>query len=205
MTIPPKHLPAIALFVFPALALAGIDSGGGISSAGAIHNRSSIGDSFVTLATRAGTTYNHPGLIETIYPLTPSSVTDIDQNDLDDSWEVLHFGSIGVDPVADADHDGTSNLMEYLAATDPNNPSSAFRPQGSYTGRVFQMPIPTVSGRIYQIRVSNNLQNWTLQTTLIGDGSQQFFEFDEATITSGPLHGSTHPSSYFFQIQILIP
>jgi hypothetical protein len=95
--------------------------------------------------------------------------------------------------------------MEYLAGTNPNSALSVFRPQGAYNGGLFQMPVPTVSGRNYQIQVSLDLQNWTLQSTLIGDGTVQLFEFDETSITSGPLHSSSHPSNYFFRVQILIP
>ena len=46
---------------------------------------------------------------------------------------------------------------------------------------------------------------WTMQSSLTGDGTEQPFEFDETTITSGPLHSATYPSSFFFRVQILIP
>jgi hypothetical protein len=96
-------------------------------------------------------------------------------------------------------------LLEYLAGTDPNSAASVFRPQGTHTGGLFRMPVPTVSGRNYQIWASRDLENWTLQSTLAGNDTEQLFEFDESTITSGPLHSSSHPSSYFFRIQIVIP
>lgn len=111
------HLFSLAFLLVPSLASAGIDSGGGKSSAGAVYNHSSIGESFVTLVTQGGATHSHPGLIEVIYPVTPFSVTDTDNNGLADGWEMQHFGHTGVDPEADADQDGTSNLMEYLAGT----------------------------------------------------------------------------------------
>jgi len=47
---------------------------------------------------------------------------DSDHNGLPDAWEWEFFGHIGVDPNADPDQDGMSNLQEYLAGTNPNNP-----------------------------------------------------------------------------------
>ena len=196
---------AVLLLIVPDFTNAEIDSGGGVSTGGEFHSHSSIGSSFSTHITQAGSVQNHPGLIEIIYPLTPSSETDLDKNGLPDGWEIQYFGLPGIDPIADADLDGTSNLLEYLAGTNPNSELSVFRLHGSYFGGLFQILIPTVSGRNYQIWVSRDLQSWTLQNTLTGDGTARRFEFDETTITSGPLHSGSHPSNYFFRVQILIP
>jgi hypothetical protein len=46
---------------------------------------------------------------------------DSDSNGLPDAWERIYFGGIGVDPNADPDHDGVSNLQEYLAGTNPTD------------------------------------------------------------------------------------
>jgi hypothetical protein len=48
----------------------------------------------------------------------------LDTNGLPIAWELLNFGRTGIDPNADPDHDGMSNMQEYLAGTDPNNPDS---------------------------------------------------------------------------------
>ena len=204
MNVCPKCIIAFTILALPALAPAEIDSGGGKSSGGALFSHSSIGESFATPATQAVSYSNHPGLIEVLYPITPSSITDVNGNGLPDGWEIQYFGSLGVDPGADADHDGTNNLMEYLAGTHPIQSSSVFRPKGIYVDRIFQMPIQTVFGRNYQIWVSRNLIQWTLHRTLTGDDSEQLYEFDETLIESGPLYSATHPSSYFFRVQILM-
>jgi hypothetical protein len=203
MKIPATSLLPLALLVAPTFA--GIDSGGGQSSGGTTVNHGSIGESFATVTTLGCPTRNHPGLIEVLYPVAPPLLTDADGNGFPDAWEMQHFGQNGVDPDGDADHDGSSNRMEYLAGTDPTDPTCVFRPQGSYANGIFRMPLQTITGRSYQIWVTRDLKTWTLHATLTGDGNQQVFQFDETSVPPGPLHSDTHPSRYFFRIQILMP
>jgi hypothetical protein len=184
MNVRTSSLAFFAFLLSAHLVPAEIDSGGGKSSDGQLFNHSSIGSPFATFTTAGCPISNHPGLIEVLYPELPDSLTDSDSSGLPDAWEMQHFQHLGVDPTADEDHDGTTNLMEYLAGTDPNSSSCFFRPQGTYTGGIFQMPIQTISGRNYKIWVSRDLQQWTLQSTFSGNNSQQLFQFDETTIAS---------------------
>ena len=49
----------------------------------------------------------------------------LDANDLPIAWELTYFGATALDPNADPDHDGMSNLQEYLAGTNPTNAADA--------------------------------------------------------------------------------
>ena len=51
----------------------------------------------------------------------------LDANGLPIAWELQNFGQTGVDPSADPDHDGMSNMQEYLAGTNPNDAGSNLR------------------------------------------------------------------------------
>ena len=161
------------ILILPAVSIAEIDSGGGKSSDGFLYSHSSIGSPFATVATFSCSTINHPGLIEVLYPDPPDVELDSDGNGLPDAWELRYFGHIGVDPDADADNDGTSNLMEYLAGTNPRDSSCVFRPQGHFEEGIFQMPIKTATGRSYTIWASRDLNEWVLQETLTA--AQIFF------------------------------
>ena len=53
-----------------------------------------------------------------------SQPKDTDGNGLPDLWQMHYFGHLGVDPNADPDGDGLSNLQEYQQHTDPLNPQT---------------------------------------------------------------------------------
>ena len=46
---------------------------------------------------------------------------DTDQDGMEDSWEIAHFGSLEVQANGDPDADGISNLDEFLYGLDPSN------------------------------------------------------------------------------------
>ena len=52
--------------------------------------------------------------------------TDADQDNLPDQWEQLHFGALTHSAGQDSDGDGQINYIEYLAYTDPTNPTDLF-------------------------------------------------------------------------------
>jgi chitinase len=50
-----------------------------------------------------------------------TAIVDTDLNGLPDDWERTHFGNIGVNPNADPDGDGLTNLQEFQQGTNPND------------------------------------------------------------------------------------
>jgi hypothetical protein len=52
---------------------------------------------------------------------------DTDGNGLPDGFEATFFGTLGIDPNADPDGDGESNLSEYRSGTNPTDPNSVVR------------------------------------------------------------------------------
>jgi subtilisin family serine protease len=85
---------------------------------------------------------------------------DTDGNGLPDWWEQQFFGHLtGTDPNADPDHDGASNLAEYLAGTDPTSFNSALRltalRAADTNGVVLEWP--SVMGRYYRLLRATNL------------------------------------------------
>ena len=53
---------------------------------------------------------------------------DSDSNELPDWWELTYFGQLTeTDPNADADHDGATNLLEFLMDTNPLDSNSSLR------------------------------------------------------------------------------
>ena len=69
---------------------------------------------------------------------------------------ILHIGKN--EGSLDADGDGSSNLTEFRAGTDPANPASAFHlpPLTLASGNVL-VNLPTVNGHIYRIQYTNTL------------------------------------------------
>lgn len=182
----------------------GIDSGGGRSAVGALKNHSSIGSPIATSKTPVGTITSHSGLIEVLYAPGPVN-PDSDSDGMPDDWEAGNGLVVGVDDSSlDPDGDTNPNLLEWLAGTNPQDRSSSFRPAGSHDGTFYHLPLPTISGRTYQISISRNLADWLPYATLTGDDTTQVWTFDELAVPAGPFHSHHHPSAYFFRIEITV-
>ncbi len=124
---------------------------------------------------------------------------DANSNGIPDTWESEFFG-IPVSATSDNDHDGSSNLSEYIAGTSPIDPHSLFsigsvvrtQPAG------FTLRWDSVAGRSYRVMRSTSLSNnWTTISDLLpGTGGELSF-----TDTS-----SSAPKNFYrMQISISTP
>jgi hypothetical protein len=95
---------------------------------------------------------------------------DSDGDAIDDSWEVLNFGSTqAIDGSIDSDGDGTLDYFEYLFGTVPKNAASKgfqVRAEADPAGnsKIFRWEVLPrfVLGTDYKASISTNLGNWNL-------------------------------------------
>ena len=95
---------------------------------------------------------------------TLTVLADSNANHIADEWET-RYGFPLNDPTvpgADPDHDGMSNLQEYLAGTDPTNALSALRLDSITLGGVCAVRFGAVSNKSYSLQYKNALGdlNW---------------------------------------------
>ena len=91
---------------------------------------------------------------------------DSDRDGMADDWELAYFGDLSRDGAADFDGDGSTDLAEFRAGTNPADNSSVFR---AFT---LSTPDPAnglvvlwsaVSGRTYRVQYKNGIEDpdWT--------------------------------------------
>ena len=96
---------------------------------------------------------------------------------LPDEWELAH----GLNPdnpedaADDADHDGSTNLQEYLAGTDPRDPASALKLTVQRESEAVRLQFTSVAGRTYTVQCCDDLL----------DGIWEQLQVIEASPTNG--------------------
>jgi T5SS/PEP-CTERM-associated repeat protein len=84
---------------------------------------------------------------------------DSDEDGMDDAWEVQYFKG-DADPEDDPDHDGQSNLTEFIAGMDPTDPNSLFKvTETASSPDGFVIRWQSVSNRTYGIYWTGVLTN----------------------------------------------
>lgn len=100
-------------------------------------------------------------------------------------WQMDNFSTNEItgglaDETADVDEDGDSNLREYVAGTDPNDPLSRFILNQTVVNGGFRFSFDTAVGRIYQLFQNTNLVegSWSLVTNVTGTGASEILDTD---------------------------
>ncbi len=110
---------------------------------------------------------------------------DTDGNGLPDWWELKYFGVLtGTDPNADPDHDGASNLFEYLTGTNPTNASSYFHITRLTPGSPNKIFVYCAPGYFYTLERADDLAlGWTVVSnqTRISPASEGVLEMDDSS------------------------
>jgi len=97
---------------------------------------------------------------------------DSDNDGIHDGWEITHASDLTtMDAASDLDNDGSSDLSEYLAGTDPSDPTDYFRTISftQQTGNQYQLTWTSKPGKNYRIMKSTTLQagSWQPDTGII--------------------------------------
>jgi YD repeat-containing protein len=90
---------------------------------------------------------------------------DSDSDGMADTWEQFHFGNLLRNGSGDFDNDGFNDLNEFLAGTNPNNPSSVLRVLPNPTASAGSVTVEweAVASKTYRLQFKNSLSdtNWT--------------------------------------------
>lgn len=114
--------------------------------------------------------------------VSQSGFTDLDHDGIDDDWEIAAFGSTNQPANGDFDHDGFSNIDEFLAGTSPTNSQSRLCIVGeAVNGQQTSVTCQVAPYRYYQLSVSTNLTSSTWQalglvTNLQYSGNRVFID-----------------------------
>jgi len=127
---------------------------------------------------------------------------DADHNGLADAWEIRNFGHSGIDPNADPDGDGLSNLQEYLTGTNPNDSDSTLDitdlkvAPGGATASISWQSVPTRSYYIQTRPDVSSSSSWS-------DSGLGLIAPDGPSTTR--IIGETNAPRRFYRIQAVRP
>jgi hypothetical protein len=128
----------------------------------------------------------------TSYGIPNWTMGDTDGNGLPDWWELKYFSVLtGTPPQGDADHDGVSNLNEYLAGTNPTNAASYFHIVSVTRGSPTKIFVTCEPGKFYTLLCADDLAtNWATVTGQfrIPSSVEGVLEMDDASSDTNRLY-----------------
>jgi hypothetical protein len=119
-----------------------------------------------------------------------------------DAWQIEHFGFAGIDPGGDPDGDGTTNLTEYVAGTDPNDFNSVFEFSGVrlVTAEVTELKWAGAENRSYAVLRSSGLPPNGTGFSVIVENLSGTPPFNTLLVTNIPSAGP-----YFYRLRATLP
>jgi hypothetical protein len=127
----------------------------------------------------------------------------LDTNGLPIAWDLTYFGQTNVDANADPDHDGASNMQEYLAGTNPLDgtdnlrvTSFGFLPGGG-TAAITWRSVPTRLYRVLSTEAIDDPASWA-------DAGPGLLAPDPSGLTTSTLTNTT-AQQQFYRIQAVRP
>jgi hypothetical protein len=118
--------------------------------------------------------------------LTITPFEDGDGDGIEDNYEIVNgldrFSP--ADKFGDLDGDGQNNYAEYLAGTAANDPADVLRLKTwSVMGANYLSSFPSVTGKVYQLQSSLDLQTWTGLQNIQGTGADINLTVPQASLT----------------------
>lgn len=135
--------------------------------------------------------------------LASAAITDTDNDQMDDDWELLHFETTARDGTEDFDHDGANDLFEFRTGTNPQNAASLFRGELMFSGDPAQMPLilwPAAPGKSYRVQFKDALDDSAWQEL---DGNVSIF--GETGYATDPAPQTSHRFYRIILNEALVP
>ena len=103
-------------------------------------------------------------------------------------------------------HSAYSNIASVIysgGGISPGDPDSVYLSEFTVEGDITTISIETLSSRIYNLYISNDLENWSIFGTRTGTGGSQSFIFDRTSPAALSHFGVSEIPTCFFTIELV--